>query len=530
MDTATGRKRVRKSPEVLRWAYGARSVLGCAAAIAVAAASSTYAQTVTITPSIDTRLTWTDNTGASSRDKQSGWHGEIAPGIAISRESGRFSGHLNAQFRNVAYASESDRNTSFLALQGRGQIEAVEDSLFVDMDAAISRNNLSAFSGRSSVDTLNTSSNNETRTWSIAPRMQFRLGGDGRGSISYLSRWLDSGGRAIGQQRLGQWSAQASSPSAFRLFGWGLAYSRTESDYGSDNTSSGGGSASQDVGRATLYINVTPQLRLRAIGGRESNDYINGERESGSIYGGGFDWYPTERTAILATTEERIFGRGYDFSFTHRMRRSSWFLRFSKDMSSSLRSFSQGRQLTQEEQLCAQVADLVGGDSAQQQQIYESCLAALGFDPFAARQTVLSNANYLEKSAQAGFSLVGVRNVLSFTLRRADRSRLGLGGSLSVGDDFANTDRLVTTGSTAALSHKLTGYTSLNVTVTHERAQGASGTNLDTRRLFTLIGLTTRLGPKTYGGLNYRYQRSDGNSAGSDFTENSITASLGMRF
>ncbi|QDF98679.1 TIGR03016 family PEP-CTERM system-associated outer membrane protein [Azoarcus sp. DD4] len=529
MDTATGRVRVRKSPEVVKGKLALQVLKRVAVLSMVGGAGSALAQTVTVTPSVETRLSWTDNVGASAQDKRQDWFAEIAPGIAISRESGRFSGRLNAELRNVAYASESDRNTSFVALQGRGQLEAVENLLFVDMDAAISRNNLSAFTGRSSVDTLNTDENDETRTWSLAPRMQFRYG-DAEGSLGYLSRWVDSGGSALGQQRLSQWTAQAGSPSAFRVLGWGLNYSRSDSDYGSSTTSGGSNSVNKEVGRATLYINVTPQFRLRAIGGRESNDYANGRKESGTIYGGGFDWNPTERTIIEATTEERIFGRGYDFRFNHRMARSSWNLQFSKDFSSGLESFGQSRQLTQQERLCAQIAALVSSDPAQQEQFYQSCLVALGFDPFAARQTLRSNAQFIDKSMQAGFSLTGVRNVLSFTLMRSDRTRVGSGGSLATDDDFANTDRVLTTAGTVALSHRLSGYSSLNFSVTRERSEGASGTNLDTRRLFMLVGLTTQLGPNTYGGLNYRYQRSDGSSAGSDFTENSITANLGMRF
>lgn len=519
-----GRKRVRKSPEV-----GGQAVKGaCRVAVAAAALATTAAsaQMVTITPSVDSRLTWTDNVDASSNKKQD-LIAEISPGITISRASGRVNGRLSAQLRNVGYANDSGRNTSFLTLQSRGEIEALENLLFVDLDGSISRNNLSAFTGRSSTDTLNTNRNDETRTWSIAPRMQFRIG-DAQGSVAYLSRWFDSGG-SLGQQRLGQWTAQASSPSAFRLFGWGLNYSRTASDYGTQTTGTGSSNVTSEVGRATLFINLTPQFRARLIGGRESNDYQNSKSQSGTIYGAGFDWNPTERTTIVATTEERMFGRGYDFRFNHRMARSSWHLSFTKDLSSSLQAFGQ-RPQTQEELLCAQIANAVSQDPVQQQQAYQSCLNALGFDPIAARRALLSNAQYVDKSFEAGFSLIGVRNQLSFTFVRSDRSRLGGGSGLAVGDDFANTDRLITTSGTVALSHQLSGTTSLNASVTQSRSQGASGTNLETRRLYASLGVSTELGPRTYGGLTYRYQRGNSTSADGDFTENAITANLGMRF
>lgn len=510
---------------------GGRSAMvrGAAVLVTVVGAGSALGQTVRITPSVDTRLTWTDNVDVSSGNKQQDWIAEVAPGISISRDSGRFSGRLNAQLRNIGHANESDLNTSFLTLQGRGQIEAVEDALFVDLDSAISRSNLSAFSGRSAADSLNADSNSETRTWSISPRLRFRLWGDADGTVSYTSRWLDSGGE-LGQRRLDQWTAVAGSPTAFRLFGWGLSYSRNRSDQGSGLTGSAGGESKEESGRATLYINVTPQFRLRAIGGRESNDYESGQSEAGSIYGGGFDWNPTERTTIAATTEERMFGRGYDFSFQHRMARSSWNLRFSKDLSSSLQNLSQGRPLTQEEQLCRQIATVLVQDTVQQQQFYERCLVSMGFDPFASRQTLLTNSHFIEKSLQAGFSLIGVRNVLSVAAVRSDRERVGSAGGLVAGDEFASTDKLVSTSFTLSLSHRLSGMTSLNTSLMHTHSVGASGTDLDTKRLFATVGLTTELGPDTYGGVTYRYQRSEGKSIGSDFIENAITANLGMRF
>ncbi|MFN4064773.1 MAG: TIGR03016 family PEP-CTERM system-associated outer membrane protein, partial [Parazoarcus communis] len=89
-------------------------------ALAAIGAQGVAAQTVRITPSVQTQLTWTDNVEAS-RDKSSDWVAEVSPGIAISRASGRVSGSLNAQFRNMGHAQQTERNTSYLALSGRGQ-------------------------------------------------------------------------------------------------------------------------------------------------------------------------------------------------------------------------------------------------------------------------------------------------------------------------------------------------------------------------------------------------------------------------
>ena len=493
-------------------------------ALGAIGASSAFSQTVTVTPSVQTRLTWTDNVGATS-DKESDWIAEISPGITVSRKSGRFNGLLNVRLRNLGYANDSSRNTSYFALQGKGEIEAVENLLFLDLNTNISRTNQSLFSGRSSSDELSVDKNSETRTWSIGPRLEFRFSDTAKGSVSYKSSWLDSSGTTVGGERLNEFAAQASDPSALRLFGWGLNYSRGETKY--DNALNG--DVTEEIGRATLYINLTPQFRLRAIGGHEKNDYASTNSESGNIYGGGFDWNPTDRTAISATTEERVFGTGYNFSFKHRAQRSTWDLSYVKDISSSLQTLGGG--IYQDPQFLAFFNDptLVAAipDDVQREAFVR---ILLGYPATGGTGDIVSNAHYVSETWRAAYSLLGVRNSLTVSAQQSDRSRLSSITGLSTEDDFALSNTIKTTSLTVSLNHKLSGISSLNTAVTRSRSQGASGTSLDTKRLTATVGLSTKLGARTTAGLTYRYQRSDGSSASSDFTENALTANLGMTF
>ncbi|MCB1938083.1 MAG: TIGR03016 family PEP-CTERM system-associated outer membrane protein, partial [Rhodocyclaceae bacterium] len=83
---------------------------------------------VRITPSIDTRMTYTDNVGADA-SANSDFIFEVSPAIRISRQAGRVTGSMNASLRNVMYMEEGDRNSSFISFSGRGEVEAVEDLL-----------------------------------------------------------------------------------------------------------------------------------------------------------------------------------------------------------------------------------------------------------------------------------------------------------------------------------------------------------------------------------------------------------------
>lgn len=495
-------------------------------AIGAMGANIALAQTVTVSPSVQTRLTWTDNVGAS-RDKEADWIAEVSPGITVSRESGRFSGNLAAQLRNVAYARDTERNDSFVTLQGRGEVEAVENLLFVDVDGNISRNNRSLFSGRSSDDELSTDEDNETRTWSIGPRLELRFGESTSGSVRYRSRWLESGGSTVSDQRLEQWTAQLANPGAMKVFGWGLDYTRSRNEYG-DNL---GRDSTLEIGRATLFINLSPQVRLRAIAGREANDYETGANQRGSIYGAGLDWYPSERTSFSATTEDRIFGTGYDVSFRHRAARSTWDLSYVRDFSSSLDTFSRDNdQLALAETICQAFLGLTAlpppGPILDN---YDACLASLGVSRLGGT-SIVSNAQFLQESFRAGLTLLGVRNTLTFSLQRSDRARLTSLAGLSAQDDFALSEKIRTTSATVSLNHRLSGLSSLTAALSRSHSEGDSASEQDTKRLTATIGLSTRLGPRTNGGLSYRHQRSDGTGASSNFTENAVIANLGMTF
>ena len=475
------------------------------------------AQTVHIEPSVTARLTFTDNAAAAGNEK-SDWIAEVAPGIAISRESGRFSGNLRAQLRNLAYANESDRSTTYLALFGRGQIEAVEQLLFVDMDASLSRNSRSDLFGRASGDFLNADRDNETRLFSIGPRLEFRFGGDGRGTLGYMSRWLDGGG-AIDRRRVDEWRANLADPTSFGRFGWGFDYWRSDTRFDDAADSE----VFQETARATLFATVSPQLRLRAIVGHESTDFDVRSGESGTIKGAGFDWNPTERTEITATVEDRIFGRGYNVAFRHRRPLSAWELSYTRDISSSLRTFGSVFDDPQFRTTYDALAELIPDPLEREAFVRE----LLGITAPGLRDAFVTKSYFLDRRLRAGVSLIGARNVLSLSLLSSERERLNTVATIDPNDDFSVFDKVRTDSATLSLNHKLSGLTGLNASAMRSRSEGSGTTRGETRRSVLSVGLNTRLSPRTSGALSYRHQRADGVT---EFIENVLTASLAIRF
>ncbi|MDX5409418.1 MAG: TIGR03016 family PEP-CTERM system-associated outer membrane protein [Thauera sp.] len=494
-----------------------RLALVAASMVLAGGAGAAYAQSVRVSPTLDTELTWTDNVNAE-RNGREDMILEVSPGISVSRTGGRMTGGLSARFRNLMYARESDQNTSYLSLNGTGTYEAIEDLLFIDVAAGISRSNLSAFSGRGPGDPFGVDEDNETRTWSISPRLEsdLRFGEAGRGSIRYSSRGFSSNEGGLGDQSVSKWDVSLSDPGGFRFFGWGVDYSRTDTDGGTSTSRS----STEETVRGTLFANVSPQFRVRGIVGHESNDYENGRENSGNIVGGGIDWYPTDRTAISATVEDRIFGRGYDVSFSHRMRRSVWSFGASRDISSVAQDLGPALVF---EQSCV---DLVS-DPSFRPDITDPVLRQFLLLDCLSLTLLRSNAAFVDRSIRGGVSLLGVRNTLSFSATRSDRSRLSALSGLLPDDDFLTSDRIRLTTATVSWNHTLTGTSDLFADLTRSRSESIDDSQLDTRRLTATIGVSRTLGPYTRGSLRYRHEKADGSN---DYTENSVTATLGMRF
>lgn len=498
-----------------------RLALISALLLSLTAAGAAQAQTVRIQPTLDTRLTWTDNVD-TEEDGQQDWIAEISPGLSISRESGRFSGGLNMRLRNIAHVEQTEDNTTYLALQGRGTIEAIEDAFFVDLGASISRDNRSAFTGRFAGDELDTDKNNETRLFSVGPRFGFRFGESGQGNIGYQQRWLTGGSNTLGDRETGTWRVGVSDPVALRLFGWGLDYTRTDTQYDEGANRD----VMEEVGRGTLFINIDPQFRLRAIGGYESNDYSSISGESGAIWGAGFDWYPTERTAISATGEDRIFGTGYDVSLQHRMARSVWSFSATRDISSQLQELEEAYFLTEEYQSILNAFKGLDPDGLLSDEVLRGLARQYYFagDPGSIR----TKRHYVSRGINAGVSLVGVRNTVTLSLSQTDRSDLSaLEGTEEGSGDFEGRNRVKTRSASLSLSHRLSGLASLTARVLRSNSEGDGVGDDETTRTLYSLGVTRSLSPDTSGSLTYRHIKSDGDDS---YTENAVTAVLGMRF
>ncbi len=498
----------------------ARMVAACVAAAGMFVTAGASAQEVRVDTTLQSRLTYTDNVDTDADNKQGDWIAEVSPGLSIRRDGSRLSGVLNAQLRNLVYARDSERNESFVSLGGRGVFEAVEEKLFIDMDARISRDNRSAFSGRGAGSVVDADKNNETRNFAIGPRLQLKPFGSATAMLGYKHSWMDGGGE-IDSRQVGRLTAQLTDFEATSVLGWGLDLQQERSRYDEDSDRD----VDRSAVRGMIYFNATPRFRPVIGGGRERNDFGSGSSQDGTIKSAGFEWMPSPATTLNVLVEDRFFGTGYKAELNRRRPRSNWSINALRDVNSPLDEVpgAQAELLYQQYyDALGSIADPVARD-AEARRLADQQLANGSF-------RFQSNNYYVSQTLRGNVSLIGKRSVLTLTLQQTRRNRLGEANLQDSGDDFARFDTVKDRSASLSLAHKLSPQSSGNLVLTRSRAEGSGSESGETDRTAVTVGMSTRINERATGGVQYRYERSDGSGAAKDFTENSVTANIGVQF
>ncbi|MAS40756.1 MAG: TIGR03016 family PEP-CTERM system-associated outer membrane protein [Porticoccaceae bacterium] len=478
--------------------------------------NSAFAEVV-IEPSIRARMTYTDNVSLTE-DGEADFVTEVTPSISVRRTGGRLTGSASGGVRNVSYANDSDRSSSFIDFRGRGQYEAIDDTLFIEAVGSVGRRDRSLFSARSESDALNTDSSNETRFFSLAPRLEFSLGAGVRGTLRYQQTW-NSGASATSRQRTGTWNLNLADQEALGALGWFFNYSKTNTQY-----DGGLRDVNNELMRLGLSYQLTPRFVARGSVGRESNDFsLQGEQEK-TTHGFGFDWTPTPRTSFSAFTEERLFGRSYDVSLRHRARRSAWSLIYSRDYSSS----NSVIEASAEDYYYNYWSNLLSDSGVSDPALLDALARLLAAQNGSANIGFVSNTQTLRRNLRGTVTLTGVRNTVTVSLYRNETERLTPDLIVSGLDDFALSNHITTSGATASWVHRVSGASNLNASLSRQDTQGDGGTtDRDQTRTGLSVGLTRRIGPNTNGALLYTHTRRSGDVSGD---ENSLSATLGIRF
>jgi uncharacterized protein (PEP-CTERM system associated) len=464
----------------------------------------------TITPSIGLRETYNDNVSLSSTS-QSDWITQVSPGISITGRGRRLSASLNYTGDLISYARNRENDRLANTLSGFGTLQAVERLFFIDAQANVGQNYISPFAARPSDNTTITNNRVETRTWSLSPYVRSQLPGGYTYEVRNRNTWTRTDAAFLSKIDTRQWSGNLTSP--ISRFGWAIDASDVDIRY--EDALASRPERKSRIGHARLIFQPDPSLRLSASAGKEENNFVLGEMQSYNTYGYGLLWRPGPRTTAQFDWERRYFGISPIASFEHRMRLSTFNVSYSKISSSyqqELFRLPPGDT--------SQMLDLIFRaripDPAARQQAVEQFMRANGTPAFLANSlSFFTDQIFLQERLQGAFTVVGVRNSVSFTAFTGRSKNLTQAPPSLPADVFLVAGSQVNQhGFGTNASHRLTPFTSLSVNANRIYANAPdAGVNSVSNAASLNVSHTVSPKTTTFGGLTYtHFDRSDASS------------------
>ncbi len=474
-----------------------------------------------ITPSFSAGETLTDNGNlASGDDKHAELITTLSPGLHVRSNAGRITGFLDYSLNSLVYGHGTSQNQLQNALNAAATAEAIENWAFIDVNAGISQQSISAF-GKQSVDpTLDNSNRTEVATYNISPYVRGNLGGWAGYEVRLSRGATKSDDIASGfDSTTSSASARLNGGTALTLLNWSANASRTITRYGVD------GSTGDTLAQVGLNYVATPELKLLVNAGYESDNLASTQGQTGATYGGGFDWHPTERTTVAADIGHRLFGDSHHLRLEHRTPRTVWSYTDTQDVVTGNGQPTAASLGTAYNLLMQQFTSQYPDENVRNQQVL-AYLQARGINPNATvLNQFLSNSVSVQRNQALSFSLLGVRDDVIVMAARTEARQLQNNSGAT--DDFNASKVIHQTGVSVDFTHRLTPQASINLVLAQQRTAGESGADGSTLRSL-LLNWSSQIGRRTFVSLGARH--SEYESPASPYTETALIASLRLDF
>lgn len=474
---------------------------------------------VTIVPRVTVTETLTDNAGSSNTAKQTDLVTEVIPGVRITSNFGRVKGYFDYSLNGRVSAQGVSGTSLQNNLTGFGSVEAVENFAFIDVSASITQQSVSGLGTQSSGSTFSNSNQTETSTYRISPYLKGTVGGFADFETRYgfaSTRSASSAASDVTTQDLllylkGQ-------PSASRI-GWSLQTVQQATSYSLGRTTE------SDSLTGSLSYALNPQLVVTATAGQEGNNYNTLEKERYWTSGQGIQWTPSPSTSFSASRQTRPFGQSHNVNLAYRTARTAWSFTDSQDVSNSPTQSSLGSLGPIYDLYFTQFAS-VEPDPVKRAVLVNTFLQVNGINPnTVVVSNFLTSALSVQRRQDLSFTLLGVRDSITFTATRSESSRLDL---LSTAiDDLSNANTIRQTGLSISYAHRLTPHSSINVTGLNQHSSDSRGLQ-ETFTNSLNLGFTTRLGLKSTAAINARRVVFD--SRTSPYIETAITGTVTVQF
>jgi uncharacterized protein (PEP-CTERM system associated) len=479
-----------------------------------------------IIPTVSMAATYSDNRSlAQDEQKKSDWVTQYNPGISVIATGPRLRFNANYSPEVTYYARAQNENRTYQRLDASGNAQLVKDLLFVDVGAKFDQTNIS-LQGPIAENNVNTTGNRATiKTFFASPYLVHDFGssvhGEARFHYSVLNSNAPSGDSSSEASRS---NFRLASGPRYKLLSWDVAYSNESINYENRENNK------NEVLTASARRLITPTAGLLAsVGYEKHEERAIAPSSEGATWSAGFDWTPTSRTRLSATTGERFYGRSHTFDFQHRTRLTKSTVGYSENVTNTRSEFFVPATTSTSGYLDAL---FVSGfpDPVDRKKAVEEFIAKTGLPPsLNAPVNILSSQLFLSKRWQASTAILGVRNVLIAHLFRESREASPNKVIFPGTGDFASSNAVSQTGTGFLWNWRMAAQTSWTLGVDY----GVSGfPDLDRTDKLTLVrmGFNRQFQPRFSGSLNYRRQQNDSNQSESSYTETAVFATLNLKF
>ena len=491
-----------------------------------AAAPAAFAQvSSSFTPSLSATTSYSSSQGrgsGSSGNRDNQFITTLSPGISWSSNRGAVQGNVSYALSATHYSKESEAKTLTNSLAGSLRAEVFDDRGFIDASATIGQTLISPFGTRAVGNGFQAAGNlAESRAATISPSFRGNLGGFAGYELRHTASITSTPNASLSDSTSQTTSFSLNSPGG-GLFGWGASASSQTVNFDAADK--------QRTDRINVQLSYQPlsDLRLGVSGGQESVTTPGLNSRSFDNWGWSANWQPTTRTNLNVNSSRRYFGNSHSFSFSHRMRRSTWTYTDSRGTTGGNDASGVGQPVT----LFALFDSLFTAqqpDPGLRRQLVLDFIRGLGRDPSElVGGGFLPTANSLQRRQDLALAITGVRNSFSVQAFRSSTSALDLGaGGVAGGVTGDPNAQVQLTGINASLSRRLTPRDSLSL-IASQQSTKAAGTQPGND--LTSLGLTysSQVSRLATASLSARYAVFD--SAVDAYREASVSASLSLRF
>jgi uncharacterized protein (PEP-CTERM system associated) len=503
-----------------------RVLLPLAAALALTFAPACRAE-LRFSPGVQLTETWTDNVNlAEPGQAHREFITDLAPSFVLSENTRRL--QLAASFMLHAYKytdrSAPNINDSSRQLQADLKARVVDDFLFLDANASRGQQALSAFGPQVNGNYYAGSNRTEVSSWRISPYIVRRLGTFADMQLRYTRDAVTSSTRGYADTHSDTVDLSLAGNGERRV-GWSLYYER---QHLVDRLA--GGSTSANLG-GSLSWRLRPGFALTAGAGYDDYDFQPlGGRTRGRNWHAGFEWNPSPRTSLSASSGRRFYGPSHALAATHRSRHTVWNINYSEAVTTSRSQFLLPATID--------TADLLDRlfmpnipDSAERRLAVQAYLQATGLPASLANDVnYLSNRYMLQKQFQASAGFNGAHSLLvlsvfdtrntALSLQQADSQLLG-SNLLSLNDNVHQK------GVAANYNYRLSARSQASAGLILSRSDSlTTAVRQDNRAL--RVGLTRQFQRRLQGQLELRHVLGTAVTGGHSYTENAVAATLSM--